>query len=154
MNNVFNTPHEMSLRILLLLDESTLYPLDQERIVAFDFIASYGVDFDVSEYNLHGDNINRFSELSSRKELVGLAIKELVLKGLISVDTTDGFRYSITDEGSVYIGNIYNSYAELYRSNVLKAIQLYGNMSSIDITSMINERASHKWEEKCFTSKN
>ncbi len=68
MNNIFNTSFEVSLRILIILN-TVQTRLSIDRITALDFIAIYGKDFGVSEYNLHGDNDYRFSEYRLYAEL-------------------------------------------------------------------------------------
>ena len=84
MNNIFNTSFEVSLRILIILN-TVQTRLSIDRITDLDFIAIYGKDFGVSEYNLHGDNDYRFSEYTSKREIVSQAIKELVLRGYVKV---------------------------------------------------------------------
>lgn len=76
MNDVFNTSFEVSLRMLIILN-TVQTRLSIDRITAFDFIAIYGKDFGVSEYNLHGDNDYRFSEYTSKREIVSQTIKNL-----------------------------------------------------------------------------
>ena len=108
MNNIFNTSFEVSLRILIILN-TVQTRLSIDRITDLDFIAIYGKDFGVSEYNLHGDNDYRFSEYTSKREIVSQAIKELVLRGYITPHCNkSGFNYSISKEGvaTVYKGNI------------------------------------------------
>ena len=83
MNNIFNTSFEVSLRILIIVN-TVQTRLSIDRITDLDFIAIYGKDFGVSEYNLHGDNDYRFSEYTSKREIVSQAIKELVLRGYIT----------------------------------------------------------------------
>jgi hypothetical protein len=83
VNGVFNTSFEVSLRMLIILN-TVQTRLSIDRITALDFIAIYGKDFGVSEYNLHGDNDYRFSEYTSKREIVSQAIKELVLRGYIT----------------------------------------------------------------------
>lgn len=96
MNNIFNTSFEVSLRILIILN-TVQTRLSIDRITDLDFIAIYGKDFGVSEYNLHGDNDYRFSEYTSKREIVSQAIKELVLRGYITPHCNkSGFNYSIS----------------------------------------------------------
>lgn len=99
MTEIFNTPFEVSLRILIVLNVSYAR-LSVDRISALDFITIYGKDFGVSEYNLHGDNDYRFSEYASKREIISQAVKNLVLVGYILPHCNkSGFTYSISKSG-------------------------------------------------------
>ena len=76
MSEIFNSSLEISLRMLIILN-TVQSRLSVDRIAALDFISIYGKDFGVSEYNLHGDNDYRFSEYTSKREIVSQALKEL-----------------------------------------------------------------------------
>lgn len=87
MNNVFNTPFEVSLRILFTLDIASR-KMSVDLIAVSDFITVYGRDFGISDDNLHGDNSYRFGEFGVRRELVKEALKSLVLDALITAEST------------------------------------------------------------------
>lgn len=55
MNELFNSPFELSLRVLIILNTAQLR-LTIDKIVAYDFISTYSSDFGISESNLHGNN--------------------------------------------------------------------------------------------------
>ena len=121
MNNIFNTSFEVSLRILIILN-TVQTRLSIDRITDLDFIAIYGKDFGVSEYNLHGDNDYRFSEYTSKREIVSQAIKELVLRGYITPHCNkSGFNYSISKEGVAFCESLNDKYAEDFIEIVKKA---------------------------------
>lgn len=52
---------EISLRILLLLNEVHGTSLDEQQIGAVDFISVYAADFDLLDENLHGYSNYRFT---------------------------------------------------------------------------------------------
>ena len=89
-NNLFNSPFEMSLRILIMLDEFG-DKCTEDKILAFDFMACYSTEFEVKDVNLHGNNALKFAELVSRRQLVSEAIKDLVLKGLVLAEAGEIF---------------------------------------------------------------
>ena len=78
MNSVYNSVHEIKIRILLLLECSTKEYVSADTIAGLDFITVYGKEFGVSNYNLHGDNRYKYSELPSRREVVRMALNILV----------------------------------------------------------------------------
>lgn len=81
-NKLFNTPFELSLHVVLLLDVADT-GLTLDRIAAYDFIAIYCEDFGVADRSLNGENGFAFSELSARRNLTKTAIKGLVIDGLV-----------------------------------------------------------------------
>lgn len=107
-----------------------------------DFIAIYGKDFGVSEYNLHGDNDYRFSEYTSKREIVSQAIKEPVLRGYITPHCNkSGFHYSISKEGIAFCESLNDKYAEDFIEIVKKANVLFLDYSDRKLTHCINEYA-------------
>ena len=130
MNNLFNTPFETGLRILLAL--YSMYPqaATLDRLTAYDFIAVYGKDFGVTENNLNGINSFNFSELSTRRSICSKGIKEFALDGLIDVQQSKtGFKYKISKAGKVYVEALNSDYAKQYITSVSTVNQIYGNKS-------------------------
>ena len=141
MKNVFNTPFEMSLRILIIL-YAAQSKLSIDRITALDFISIYGRDFGVSEYNLHGNNSYRFSEYAIKREIASQAIKELVLRNYITPYCyKSGFGYNISSSGISFCETLSDEYAECFTNVVKKSIVLFSNYSDRKLTHCINEYA-------------
>ena len=141
MNNIFNTSFEVSLRILIILN-TVQTRLSIDRITDLDFIAIYGKDFGVSEYNLHGDNDYRFSEYTSKREIVSQALKELVLGGyIIPHCNKSGFNYSISRSGTMFCESLNDKYAEDFTNIVKKTNSLFLEHSDRKLIRSINEYA-------------
>ena len=141
MNTVFNTSFEVSLRVLIILNISRKR-LSIERITSIDFISTYGKDFEVSEYNLHGNNSYRFSEYASRRKFVSKALKELVLKEYITpYCDNNGFNYSISKTGISFCESLNDEYAQELSNIVKKAIHRFSEYSDMQLIHFINEHA-------------
>lgn len=144
MNNVFNSPFEVSLRVLLILNDYEDLSLTSDRITAADFISVYGASFGISETNLHGDSIFKFSEFATRRQLIQQAIKILVIKGLITVNCNEnGFTYSITKNGTNFCNSLESDYANIFREIVHKSRKYIIDYSEKDVLNMINEYSIH-----------
>lgn len=114
-NKLFNTPFELSLHVVLLLNV-TGAGLTLDRIAAYDFIAIYCEDFGIADRSLNGENGFAFSELSSRRNLTKAAIKDLVVDGLVVVtDDETGILYSISESGRKMSKGFKSEYAENYK---------------------------------------
>ena len=91
MTELFNTPFETSLRVLLLLETEARTDFSINMIACVDFAALYGKSFDISEMNLHGDNLFKFSEFATRKELTRDGMAFLVRRGQDALGGRIGF---------------------------------------------------------------
>jgi hypothetical protein len=142
MNSIFNSPFEISLRVLLILTELEGNYLSSDMLAATDFITVYGEAFGISETNLHGDSLFKFSEFATRRELVHQAVKALVIKGLITVCCNEnGFKYTITQNGIDYCNSLKSDYANTYREMVHKSCTFIIDNSEQDILNMINKHS-------------
>jgi hypothetical protein len=141
MIDVFNTPFEISLRVLLTLEAGDGGRETAMKIAALDFITVYGEDFGIAEANLHGENSYRFSEFTLRRKRVEDALKELVLDGMIAAysDGDDGFTYAMSDRGSNYCDKFNNAYTDGYRIDASKARMLFANMTDRKIMGLIHK---------------
>ena len=141
MKDIFNTSFEVSLRILIILN-SVKNRVSAERITALDFISTYGKDFGVSEYNLHGNNSFRFSEYTLKRKIISESIKELVVKGYVKPHCNkNGFNYSISKNGTAFCETLNDNYAEEFAAMVTKANELYQDYSDRKLAHCINEYA-------------
>ena len=141
MSEIFNSSLEISLRMLIILN-TVRSRLSVDRIAALDFISIYGKDFGVSEYNLHGDNDYRFSEYTSKREIVSQALKKLVLGGyIIPHCNKSGFNYSISRSGTMVCESLNDKYAEDFTNIVKKTNSLFLERSDRKLIRCINEYA-------------
>ena len=65
MTKLFNGTFETLLRVLLILSVKGRITID--RILEYEFMATYGREFGISEENLHGNNNFNFAEISIRR---------------------------------------------------------------------------------------
>lgn len=138
-NKLFNSAFENSLRILLLLDE---FRNNQslEMIYAADFMVAYGATFGVSEFDLNGDNQYKFSEFASRREIVRLALKQLVLDGLVyPINTGSGIMYAVTELGHDFSLTLDSEYAKEYRTTAKQIVSVVDGKSERAIIDRINK---------------
>ena len=141
MSEIFNSSLEISLRMLIILN-TVRSRLSVDRIAALDFISIYGKDFGVSEYNLHGDNDYRFSEYTSKREIVSQALKKLVLGGyIIPHCNKSGLNYSISRSGTMFCESLNDKYAEDFTNIVKKTNSLFLERSDRKLIRCINEYA-------------
>lgn len=139
---IFNSSKEVQLRILLLLSLCTDESLSLDRIVYYDFMTCFGIDFEVSDYNLHGDNNFRYSELSSRREMISVALKKLVIKGLVDISSNNGFEYSISKTGSDLVRKLGSLYALEYKKICVEVLLEYTSFTDIELFDYISQKST------------
>ena len=137
---LFNSPFEVSLRILLLLSTNNNNCFTMEKILYLDFITCYCEDYGLEHPNLHGINNYKLSEIANRRKLVHEAIKGLVVKGLITPIVKKGYSFNITSEGENYINSLTSSYSKEYKAIAIDAINKYGKESDENILSLIRSK--------------
>ena len=130
---------EISLRILLMLNELPSLKLDEQQIGAIDFISVYAADFGLLDENLHGYSNYRFSEYPARRYIVSSALKNLVLDGYIHLQlASTGYRYSITESGRNLCDTLTSDYAEEYIIAVQAVVNRFDNANAESMLQEIN----------------
>lgn len=141
-NRLFNTPFEISLHVVMLLDAvDTKITLD--RIAAYDFIAIYCEDFEIADESLNGENGFSFSEFSTRRNVTKNAIKDLVIDGLTTViDGETGILYSISESGKKMSEGFQSEYAIRYKEQIRLVATKYNDCSDVQLFDMINKQST------------
>ncbi len=135
--SAFGSIFEISLRILLLLNEFSPARLDEQQIGSIDFIAVYAADFGLLDENLHGYGNYRHSEFSARKQMISLALKNLVLDGYVRLyPTLSGYEYSIMETGKEVCTKLTSGYAKEY---ILAVQSVVNRFDQTDTTAMLKE---------------
>lgn len=142
INKLFNTPFELSLHVLLVLDVAGS-ALTIDKITAYDFITIYCEDFGIATNSLHGENGFSFSELSARRNLTKAAIKDLVIDRLVVViDDETGILYSLSDKGKKMSESFQAEYALKYRELMNLVVKKYKDDSDIQLFNKIYKQST------------
>lgn len=144
MNRIFNTSFENSLRVLILLSTiKTSFTVD--KITAWDFIAVNGKSFGLTATDLHGENSFTMCEYTARRELISIAIKDLVLRGLITIEERDnGFCYKINDKGKSVVEKFQTNYAREYTLAIENTSRFCLGKTERQLVNYISEKTTKK----------
>jgi hypothetical protein len=111
MNDVFNTPFELGVRMVYLL--MALYPrkVDLQRLVYFDYAAIYSADLNGPE-SLHTPVPLRGGEYSSRREIIEEGLYLMAKRSFVNVIAdSNGISFQLGDNGPALIGLIGGDYS-------------------------------------------
>lgn len=138
MTRLFNSTFETLLRVLLVLSIKNKLSID--RILEYEFMATYGKRFGISEENLHGDNKFDFAEISVRRSNIRKAIGQLYLSGLVKLkEGNQGFTYSLSKEGEKVAQRLNSEYANEFTINLKRIVKEYDDFDDGGLMQLINE---------------
>ena len=114
-SSVFNSVYETSMRLVLLLFAFDA-PLSSEELFVFDFVATYGKEFGLTDVSLNGDSEFTLSKATLRRKRVMGAISYLVRNGYIApMATESNTKYALTERGNEFCKKIsVTGYSEKY----------------------------------------
>ena len=139
---------EISLRILLMLNELSPAKLDEQQIGAVDFMAVYAADFGLLDENLHGYNNYRYSEFPARRHIVSSALKNLILNGYVRLyPTSSGYSYSISEAGKTVCTKLTSGYAKEYILAVQAVVDRFYNIDVVTLLKEINRLTIQSLQE-------
>ena len=146
--NLLGSSFEISLRILLMLNELLDFALDDQQISAIDFIAVYAADFNILDENLHGYGSYRFSEYPSRIQKVSVALKRLVLDGdILFAPNKRGYAYKISSSGRTKTKALSGTYSEEYKIAVRAVTSNYDIFNEGTMLKAINQHTLRSLQE-------
>lgn len=142
MMELYNTPLETALRLLLIFEEGSQPYYSKDLIAAVDFITLYGYSFGFSTKNINGDNAFKYSEYATRRLLADEALIILVRRKLIKAVCSEwGFLYSITEQGTQFANSLCTSYADEYREQCHMVLSKLAEEDEKDIIKIVSELA-------------
>ena len=138
MSKLFNTIHEIRLRLLLLMNVLSPTPISISRLRALDQLTLYGLDYKLTSENLNGQNRYKLQEYISRHNLTQEALNNLVLLGYVEIICSEsGFQYKITPTGSEYCEALNDDYKEAYSENANLVVDNTLNLSDLELEEQI-----------------
>ena len=142
MNEVFNTPFEISLRMVLLLSACD-NAITADRAAALDFITVYSSAFHLSQQSINGENDFGFSEFATRRELVNKALKSMVIDGLMAVRRDElGYQYSLSPSGRKFCSSLNSEYAKEYSKLAAITVRSMKTKSDVDLLTLITHEST------------
>ena len=123
MDKLFNTEFEVSMRLLMALDNVSY--INEDEIARLDFFAVYAEHYGFGDSNLNGPCTFPLSEFTIQRKLIKNSLKELLFKGIVTVrsDSNKGFIYAITDLGKSHILDMNDEYSKKYKQYMKQIVK-------------------------------
>ncbi|NFL85838.1 hypothetical protein FDB24_02100 [Clostridium botulinum] len=136
---IFNSPEEVGVRILFILD---VYQrkMSSQRIMYYDYFSLHLNDIDNTYESLHPDNPNHSSEIAVRRDLIKKALNLMIEKGLISIKyLKTGIYYQKNQLTTSFVDLFENGYAIQLKKNIKVVDEKFLNYSDKQIYEYINK---------------
>jgi len=141
---IFNSPEEVGVRILIILDICQK-KMSKQRIMYYDYFSLHLNDLDQTQSSLHPDNPNHSSEIAIKRDLINRGIELMIAKGLVSVKySKTGIYYCINQLTHPFLLLFQNEYANELKRNVAAVDNVFSSHTDKQIYKYINNNIG-KW---------
>ena len=120
--NVIDSPYELGLRALLILLHEESITMTCERILFYDYYATYNLDIVSSDKTVTvlPPYPHRKVELYNKKRLMEDGLKYYTLKQIISVHINDKGVYYSSNVNSIWLGTAFSN--DIFAQKYIKAL--------------------------------
>jgi hypothetical protein len=144
--NPLNSPIEIGMRILAILESAYPASIDVDRLMLLDHSMVHSSDFG-GPHSLHPDTPERESEIGVRRQSIEGGLNVMLRAGLAEIElSNEGIRYRASDEAYSFIRLLESSYVTDLRHNARWAVREF---SQIDDQRLKQEVRSltNRWAE-------
>ena len=145
---VFNSEIEVGIRVLILLERSSIIKHSLQRLCVYDYILLHAGDIDLSQSNIHPLHPYRSSEYPIKFQIIEKSIYLLISRKLIDVYTDeDGITYGCNVRTKWFLNAFENEYIKkLKRTAEWINTKFLG--SSDEELSILIKRKITKWGDE------
>ena len=146
MSNIqlYNSPHEVGVRILFILDLCGKM-MSKQRIMYYDYFVLHLKDLDNTKKSLHPDNPNHSSEIAIKHELITNGLDLILAKGLVDVKySKTGIYYCCNSITHSFVELFQNDYVSELKQNIFVVDNFFSRYSDKQIYAYINQNIE-KW---------
>lgn len=141
---VFNSPFELGIRMVYLLQALLPHGSDLQKLVLLDYAIVYSADLN-GPSSLHTPIPFRGSELMSRRELIEQGLYLMSTRGLVTATwDTDGITYFAGEVARTMTGALTSSYLRELEQRCAWAAERYGQADSSALTAQFAANG-HLW---------
>jgi hypothetical protein len=147
MTSPFNSPLEVGMRVLMLLDEAFPDSLDLSRLVLLDHGLLHSADLG-GPASLHPDLPIRAGELGVKRRLIEQGLDVLLRAGLVEMDAGEaGLSYMAGERAHGFVRLLSSTYAQGLHERAVWLLESFENLEE----PSLRERMRHvtgNWAEE------
>lgn len=141
---VFNSPFELGIRMVYLLQALSPHGADLQKLVLLDYAIVYSADLR-GPSSLHTPIPFRGAELLSRRELIEQGLYLMSTRGLVTANwSADGITYFAGEIARVMTGALTSSYLRELDHRCDWVAKQFGRANSTELTARFAE-SGHLW---------
>jgi hypothetical protein len=141
---VFNSPFELGLRMVYLLQAMSPRGADLQKLVLLDYAIVYSADLN-GPSSLHTPIPFRGAELLSRRELIERGLHLMSTRGLVTASWgTDGITYFAGEAARTMTTSLTSQYMRQLEHRCQWAARIFGSADSSALTSQF-AASGHLW---------
>ncbi len=138
--NVFNSPLEIGLRILYLLNEMLPYGCDLQRLIYYDYILIYSSDIPGGPSSIHPSIPHRSTEILVKRDLLKKGLTLMQSKQLIaSTFDPTGITYRATELTKPFLEYNQSEYAQNLKGTSIWLVQKFKSYSDEALANFVND---------------
>jgi hypothetical protein len=142
---VFNTPMEVGLRALIILNELSSELLDLNRLVIYDYLVTHSKDVDEDMESLHPSVPYRSGEIIIKRKVMQEGINLMYSRELLDiVYTKKGVYYKANDLSTYFIKYFDSCYAREMKQYSQWLHENFSHFSDKELNDYISDNVS-KW---------
>lgn len=138
-NTPFNSPLEIGIRCLTLLNSSFPEGLDINRLVDFDYLLVHSGDVGGPK-SLHPPIPLRTGEIIIKRKLIQRALLLMINKNLVlRKATSNGIEYFLAENGRPFIMSLTSEYVNKLKDRAAWVLEEYGSASDQTMRTLISK---------------
>jgi hypothetical protein len=142
---LFNSPLEVGLRVLFILNYVYPKSIDTQRLVYYSYLSLHTGDFSEKFNSLHPPIPYRSCQIVIQREIVQEGIRLLMSKGLIVTDYREsGINYSAHKNASVFINYFQSEYSLQLTNRIKLVLEWFEEMTDKQLDVYITKNLT-KW---------
>lgn len=140
----FNSPVELGLRMVFLLQYLRPLAVDLQKLIMLDYALVYSADLNGPE-SLHTPVPHRSNEIYTRRDLIQQGLHLMSTKGLVNAAFTQaGIVYRCGDRARSMVQGLSAPYFQSLRERAQWVIGEYGQWTSEELSVMFAQRGA-RW---------
>lgn len=142
--SIFNSPLEMGLRLLFIFNK-TSKPLDQQRLIYYNYLLVHSADIPNSPKSIHADLPRRSCEMLVNRSVVKKGLTLLLLKDLIDVEySKSGILYKKNHNTELFVQYFDSDYSKLLQERAEWLCSKFDELTDSQITQLMDSNLG-KW---------